>query len=303
MSTVQQSFDHINISGTVLYDEPMSRHTTFRVGGPADVFVQPLAESDVPSILQAAENAKLPLFILGGGANILVSDAGIRGVVLDMTGLKGIEVKGHTIVCEAGAEVTAVTSFAAQEGLGGIDFLHSMPGTIGGAVWMNARCYGSSIVDILIEVRGVTDSGDSFVYRPKEEDFGYKRSPFQQRRDVITSCTFSLHREASAEVWDRMLGYYQDRESKGHFALPSAGSVFKNNRQFGRPSGAIIDSIGMRGTRIGGAKVSDEHANIIVNTGTATAADIRALMEHVRQRVRTELGLELEQEVLYVGEW
>lgn len=303
VSTVHQSFDHINISATVLYDEPMSRHTTFEVGGPADVFVRITRESEVAPVLGAAQESGLPLFVLGGGANILVSDAGIRGVVLDITGLNQISSEGHLLRCEAGAEVTTVTSYAAQEGLGGIDFLHSMPGTIGGAVWMNARCYGSSIVDILTEVRGVSEEGESFLYHPLGGDFDYKRSPFQSRRDVITSCTFSLHREEPSEIWNRMIGYYRDRESKGHFALPSAGSIFKNNRDFGRPSGAIIDSIGMRGTVIGGAKVSDEHANIIVNTGTATAADIRALMELVRRRVREELGLELEQEVLYVGEW
>ena len=303
MSSVKQYFENINISGPVLHDEPMSRHTTFRVGGPADVYIRPEKEEEIPVVLAAAHSGAIPLFILGGGANILVSDSGIRGCVLDITGLNDVRRDGIVLTVQAGADVTAVTAFAAEVGLGGIDFLHSMPGTIGGAIWMNARCYGSSIFDILLEVRGVTEAGETYVYRPRDEDFAYKRSPFQQRSDLILSSDFALHHEESAEIWDRMLGYYRDREQKGHFRLPSAGSVFKNNREFGKPSGAIIDSIGLRGTAVGGAKVSDEHANIIVNTGTATAADIRELMELVRRRVREELGLELEQEVLYVGEW
>lgn len=303
VSTVHEYFQGINIAGTVLFDEPMSRHTTFEVGGPADVFVRPEREDDIPTILQAAAAAETPLFILGGGANILVADAGIRGIVLDITTLNEVSHDGVILHCGAGAEVTAVTRYAADAGLGGIDFLHSMPGTLGGAVWMNARCYGSSIVDILREVRGFTADGAPFVYHPEEGDWAYKRSPFQSRRDVITSCDFSLYREDPRKVWDRMLGYYRDREQKGHFAAPSAGSVFKNNREFGKPSGAIIDSLGLRGTVVGGAKVSDEHANIIVNAGGATAWDIRNLMEMVREEVRDHLGLELEQEVLYVGEW
>lgn len=287
----------------MLFDEPMSRHTTFEVGGPADVFVRPKGEEDIPIVLQTAAAAETPLFVLGGGANILVADAGIRGIVLDITGLNEVSHEGILLSCGAGADVTAVTSYAADAGLGGIDFLHSMPGTIGGAVWMNARCYGSSIVDILREVRGVTSEGARFLYQPREEDWEYKKSPFQTRPDVITGCEFSLYREDPGEIWDRMLGYYRDREQKGHFAAPSAGSVFKNNRAFGKPSGAIIDSLGLRGTRVGGAQVSDEHANIIVNTGNATAWDIRNLMERVRREVQDRLGLELEQEVLYVGEW
>ncbi|MFP4300983.1 MAG: UDP-N-acetylmuramate dehydrogenase [Spirochaetaceae bacterium] len=303
MSTVHQYFQDINIAGTVLFDEPMSRHTTFQVGGPADVFVTPRNEDDIPPVLSIASTVGAPLFVLGGGANILVADAGIRGVVLDISALNELGREGTLLHCGAGAEVTAVTSYAADAGLGGIDFLHSMPGSIGGAIWMNARCYGSSIVDILREVRGVTSEGARFVYRPRQDDWEYKRSPFQSRKDVITSCDFALFREEPSEVWDRMLGYYRDREQKGHFSAPSAGSVFKNNRAFGKPSGAIIDSLGLRGKQIGGAKISDRHANIIVNTGHATAREIRDLMEEVRQKVREELGFELEQEVLYVGEW
>ncbi|MFW6250040.1 MAG: UDP-N-acetylmuramate dehydrogenase, partial [Alkalispirochaetaceae bacterium] len=194
MSTVHQYFQDINIAGTVLFDEPMSRHTTFQVGGPADVFVTPRNEDDIPPVLSIASTVGAPLFVLGGGANILVADAGIRGVVLDITALNEVGGEGTLLRCGAGAEVTAVTSYAADAGLGGIDFLHSMPGTIGGAIWMNARCYGSSIVDILREVRGVTSEGARFVYRPRQDDWEYKRSPFQSRKDVITSCDFALFR-------------------------------------------------------------------------------------------------------------
>ena len=168
---------------------------------------------------------------------------------------------------------------------------------------MNARCYGSSIVDVLSEVHLVDETGQAEVYRPREGDFGYKLSPFQSRRAVIIDAAFTLEPADPASLREEMRRFYSDREGKGHFAAPSAGSVFKNNRDFGSPTGAIIDTLGLRGHQIGGARISDRHANIIINTGNATATDILRLIELVERRVRVELGFELEREVLLVGDW
>jgi UDP-N-acetylmuramate dehydrogenase len=203
----------------------------------------------------------------------------------------------------SGLPVSDAAADLADRGLAGLDFLYAMPGSVGGAVWMNARCYGSSIIDVLHSVDVVTPEGTAETYEPREGDFGYKVSPFQTNEAVILAATLRLRREEPAAIWTRMREHEEDRSTKGHFSGPSAGSVFKNNREFGSPSGKIIDSLGLRGHQVGGARVSDRHANIIINTGNATAADIRTLIEYVETQVREQLGLQLEREVLFAGDW
>lgn len=291
------------MSGTLLLDEPLAPHTTFAVGGPADLYAIPESERDLVSLLSFAHNEQLPYFILGGGANILVGDNGIRGLVIDMTRLAGIEHHGTRVTAGAGAAISDVAAYAADHALAGLDFIYAMPGTVGGAVWMNARCYDGEIFPILHGVDSVTAAGASFRYQPDPADFSYKRSPFMTNDWIMTKAEFELTPGDPDELWRKMRAHEEDRRAKGHFAAPCAGSVFKNNRALGRPSGAIIDSIGLRGFAVGGAKVSDLHANIVINTGNATAEDIRTVVEHVHDRVLNELGFDLEREVLYVGEW
>jgi UDP-N-acetylmuramate dehydrogenase len=304
---LKENIGNINIAGTVTFDEPMSRHTTFRVGGPADVYVRPATVADVAEILRRGRDLGAPVFTLGGGANILVSDAGIRGIVMDMRSFSDISVadseEGVRARVGSGLPVSDAAADLADRGLAGLDFLYAMPGSVGGAVWMNARCYGSSIIDVLHSVDMVTQDGAAETYEPREGDFGYKVSPFQTNGAVILAATLRLRREEPAAVWARMREHEEDRSTKGHFSGPSAGSVFKNNREFGSPSGKIIDSLGLRGHQVGGARVSDRHANIIINTGNATAADIRTLIEYVETQVREQLGLQLEREVLFAGDW
>ncbi len=307
MLKLKQNIGNINIAGSVTFDEAMSQHTTFRVGGPADVYIRPATVADVAETLQIGRELHVPVFTLGGGANILVSDAGIRGIVMDMRSFADISVdesgEGIRARVGAGLPVSDAAADLAHRGLAGLDFLYAMPGSVGGAVWMNARCYGSSIIDVLSSVDMVTRGGVAKTYEPREGDFAYKVSPFQTNGAVILSATLRLRSEEPAAIWARMREHEEDRSTKGHFSGPSAGSVFKNNREFGSPSGKIIDSLGLRGHQIGGARISDQHANIIINTGNATAADIRALIEHVETRVQEQLGLRLEREVLYAGDW
>lgn len=293
----------INIAGEVRFDEPLAPLTTFRVGGPADILARPADAADVVALLELARTEGMPWFVLGGGSNILVSDRGVRGLVIDATALGEIARDGRSIVAGAGAAMSSVSAAAADAGLGGLDFIYAMPGSVGGAVWMNARCYDGEIFDVLESVELVTPEGRIDTYRPDPAHFGYKRSPFMAWAAIMTRVRFRLEPEDPSALWERMRDHEADRRSKGHFAAPCAGSIFKNNRDFGAPSGRLIDSIGMRGTQIGGARVSDQHANIIVNTGTATANDIRTLIQHVHDRVVEELGFDLEREVLYVGDW
>ncbi len=303
VATVNKLLDKINISGTVRTDEPMSGHTTFEVGGPADLYAVPQTVADIIELLAVAEEAGLSWFVLGGGANVLVSDRGIRGLVIDMRAFSQFRREDDELVLGTGLPISDAAERAAELGLAGLEFLYSMPGSVGGAVWMNARCYGYSIDEVLESVLYLDENRRPRRYRARREDFAYKRSPFQNRRVVMYESRFRMRPADPAELRERMSEYYRDRESKGHFSAPSAGSVFKNNRDYGAPTGKLLDGLGLRGFQVGQAKVSDLHANIVINTGGATAAEIRAVIEHMDRQARAQLGIQLEREVLYAGEW
>lgn len=292
-----------NIPGSVSFDEPLSLHTSFRVGGPADVYVVPEDADGIAMVLRAAVAQGIPVFVLGGGANILVSDQGIRGIVLDLRRIAHIAINDGELVAGAGYGMSDAAAYAAARGYSGPDFLYSMPGSVGGSVWMNARCYGTSISDVLRWATLIHPDGTRTRYEPAPEEFAYKKSPFQTRRAVIYEASFSLKQEELEVITARMREIESDRRSKGHFDAPSAGSVFKNNRSFGKPTGKIIDELGLKGHQIGGARISPLHGNIIVNTGTATAADILALVRYVETTVEAATGFRLEREVIPVGAW
>lgn len=295
-----------SFKGELVFGEPLKNHTTFKVGGPADVWVRPEADifpSYVARLGKITQQEGVPLFILGGGANVVVSDRGIRGVVLDTTAWTGWDWLDGAVEARSGTPVDTVATACAQRGSGGLEFLAGMPGTVGGALWMNARCYGSSVSDVLLETTFLDEAWEKRVLPFKPEDFSYKRSPFQGRSVLILSGRFRLVPEEPGELEKKMTEYREDRESKGHYRFPSAGSAFKNNRDFGKPTGMIIDELGLRGLRVGDAEVAPWHGNIIINRGRASAHDIRHLTEIVAQRVLEQRGLRLEREILFVGEW
>ncbi|MDR2303725.1 MAG: FAD-binding protein [Treponema sp.] len=322
----------------------MSLHTTFRTGGPADVWVRPQGDSFpgyAAVLFEDARAAGIPVFILGSGANILVADRGIRGIVLDTAGWKNInpknsierkakfsagfgwrqETDGESMVFYAGTAADEAVEAAAALGLSGLEFLAGMPGSIGGALWMNARCYGKSVSDVLVETEILEFSpGVEHAAGPQRSggkgslpqrrlipfntaDFGYKKSPFQGRDALILSGRFAFRPRPGAEIRREMEGYRRDREEKGHYRYPSAGSVFKNNREFGKPTGKIIDELGLRGFAAGGAQVAPFHGNIIINKGNASSADIRSLIGEVTVRVKAATGFMLEPEILFAGDW
>jgi UDP-N-acetylmuramate dehydrogenase len=293
----------INIDGVVRIDEPMAGRTSFRIGGPADVYAVPADDREAALVQETCAREAVPCFLLGGGTNILVSDKGIRGVVLDLSRISGIIVEGTSITARAGTPVSDVAAAAAAASLAGMEFAFSLPGSVAGAIWMNARCYEREISDILSFVEHLDSDFVPRRYAMQKRDWAYKKSPFQDRRGAILTAGFALAPGDPEDIRARMQDHRRDRERKGHFLFPCAGSIFKNNRGFGAPTGKLIDSLGLKGTRHGGAQVAPFHGNIIVNVDHATAADVLSLIEMLEREVRARLGFELEREVILVGDW
>ena len=290
--------------------------TSFEIGGTADIYITPDSIEELKEALLFIARERLPTILLGGGTNMLIPDSGIRGAVIHTCNLKELRLfgTGQDMAVEAatGASMQELTEFCAAQGLSGLEDFAGLPGTVGGAVFMNARCYEKSISDVIVSVSELSVSEDGCTlkehgYHPDE--WAYKRSPFQPPdknyaaitgdRRIIVSAVFQTtpgDPEAIRAVMEKRIA---DRREKGHFKLPSAGSVFKNNRAFGKPSGMLIDEAGLRGLRIGGAQVAPWHGNFIVNTGQATAADVTELIITVRRRVKEQTGFELEPEIVF----
>ncbi|MBN1410286.1 MAG: UDP-N-acetylmuramate dehydrogenase [Spirochaetales bacterium] len=293
----------INISAPIYFDEPMASHTTFNIGGPAEIFIQPQTKEELKTLFSFCRNHEYPWFILGKGSNILVSDKGVKGIVIDVESINAINASGTVIHADAGAEVNRVCEYAANLGLAGMEFLYALPGSIGGALWMNARCFDKSISEIIKSVEVIDTDGLLKQLDRKILEFDYKTSPFQHKEMLILSANFKLQTGNKKSIKSRMAAHKEERIAKGHFHLPCAGSIFKNNRAFGKPAGAIIDSLSLKGLSIGGAKVSDLHANFIVNTGSAKAAEVRELINLIKDKVKNAYGFVLEEEILYAGDW
>ena len=327
-SWIEAADSEKKFSPHIRYDEPMSRHTTFKVGGKADVWVRPgkdIFPDYAARLLKATQEEGIPVFILGAGANIVVSEKGIRGIVLDTGAYRGIgkredrnfsetpkefeTLKAHrektffSVSVLSGTSVDGLTFRLAERGLSGLEFLGGMPGSVGGAVWMNARCYEKSISDVLIETEILDENFNRQIIPFRPEEFSYKKSPFQSRKVLILSARFAVEFRESPDIHKEIASFRMDRDNKGHYRFPSAGSAFKNNEKFGSPTGKIIDRLGMRGLSIGGAQVAPWHGNIIINTGNATANDIKILIDEIARRVKKECGLELESEILFIGDW
>jgi len=293
----------IKIGGLLLPDELLAGHTSFRIGGPADLYAAPATFEDAVHVIESCRREGIPCFFLGGGTNLLVADRGIRGVVLDTSRLCGSRVEHELLVTEAGAPISAVADEALRLGLTGLEFAASLPGSVGGAVWMNARCYEHEMADVLAFVDARDATGTVLRQDIDKQQWSYKHSPFQESRVLIVRAGFRLAAGDRVASEALMRDHRADRERKGHFLYPCAGSVFKNNRSFGAPTGKLIDSLGLKGTKIGGAQIASFHGNIIVNTGGATARDVRALIELVEAEVRVRLGFVLEREVILAGDW
>ena len=333
MKSVRKLFNKINISGEILFDEPLSSHSTFKIGGKADIYIKAASSEDIIKIKKIADSENIPLYPLGEGANILFSDNGYRGIILDTSLLDSIEVMNGSSVfgadsvsaapelqhdlnagiwnnnkenvfvkASAGVKISSLAETCTEKGLEGLENFYGMPGFVGGSVFMNARCYGVSLSERIKNVFYIDSNYEKKQYIYSKDDFDYKKSPFQNKNVIILEALFSLKKSLNPDLLDIMHSFKEEREAKGHYMYPCAGSVFKNNREFGEPTGKIIDRLGLRGFSVGGAMISEKHANIIVNTGNATEKDIKKLINFVSRRVYDSCGFSLEREVIYVDE-
>lgn len=288
--------------GSVLSEEPLRLHTTFRVGGPADLYVRPSDERELAAAVSLIRSAGVPFFILGNGSNVLVSDQGFRGVVLEIgRPMADIRVEGERIYAGAGATLAAIAKEALSASLDGLAFAAGIPGTLGGACVMNAGAYDGEMKDVLESVRLLFPDGQIRQMSPRELHFGYRTTDIPALRAIVTGATFRLVRGEAAKIRARMEELREKRQEKQPLDLPSAGSTFK--RPPGDFAGRLIEAAGLRGYAVGGAMVSEKHCGFVVNRGRAAAADIAELIAYVQKTVLAASGVLLEPEVRFLGEF
>lgn len=280
--------------------EPMSGHTTFRIGGEADIFVSPTME-ELGQVLAIAKEEQVPVTVIGNGSNLLVGDGGIRGLVVEIgTGMSKISLEGNILTAEAGALLSQTANAAAAAGLGGMEFAAGIPGSVGGAVTMNAGAYGGEMKDILRSAKVLTRDGQLLTLPVEELDLGYRHSCIPEKDYVVVEAQFALTPKPEEEIRGLMSELAGRRREKQPLEYPSAGSTFK--RPEGYFAGKLIMDAGLRGYTVGGAQVSEKHCGFVINRGNASAADVRTLMEDVQKRVYEKFGVTLEPEVKMIGE-
>ena len=283
----------------ILQEEPMAAHTTFRIGGPARRFARPRRPEELSALLELAGERRWPVLLVGNGSNLLVSDRGLDRLVIHTGALERIARTGENVLRSgAGAGLARLASFALREGLTGLEFAHGIPGSLGGAVCMNAGAYGGEMRQVVTRVWAWFPGEGTAVLGPEALGFGYRHSVFSEKPGAVLEAEVTLAPGDPAAIRETMEDLSRRRREKQPLELPSAGSTFK--RPEGRFAGALIQQCGLKGARVGGAQVSPKHAGFVVNTGGATCADVRALIELVRARVREETGVDLEPEVKIV---
>ncbi len=339
-SSIRKIGENINNSesfvGLLEFEKPLAPLTTMHVGGSAELFVEPFnAESLIETlkIIFAQNTPRVPLTILGGGSNVIAPDKGIKGITISSRKMTKVTLQNGKIIpfkmeafsefdsalcvdifCESGVLVDFLTDFCAENGILGLEKFAGLPGTVGGATWMNARCYEKNFSSIIQAVDYIDLSKNNFAvqtYNMLDSDWDYKKSPFQEKNCFITGVHLLGKKPNAQEKRQKSIQdyikeqnefYRNDRKQKGHFKAFSAGSAFKNNRNFGKPSGKLIDEAGLRGKSIGGAQIAPWHGNFIINTGSATAKDIKSLVEHTQKQILEKTGFLLEPEIIFLDE-
>lgn len=283
-------------------NEPMKNHTTFRVGGPADYFAMPTEEEEITEVIRLCKKEGVPYYVLGNGSNLLVGDKGYRGVVIQVfRQMNLINIEGNVLTAQAGASLAMIAAEALNAGLTGFEFAAGIPGTLGGAVVMNAGAYGGEMKDILLNARVLTEDGEILTLTNEELKFGYRRSIIAEKEYIVLEAALGLRPGNKDEIRERMNELRDRRVSKQPLEYPSAGSTFK--RPEGYFAGKLIQDAGLKGFAVGGAQVSEKHSGFVINTGDASAADVRELIRQVRERVKEDSGIELEPEVKQIGEF
>ena len=289
-------------SDNVYRNEPMKKHTTFRIGGPADYYLCPHSAKEIQKVVEICREEKIPYFILGNGSNLLVSDKGYRGAVIQLwKNVSDIRVDGCLIEAKAGASLAKIAAQALEEGLTGMEFAAGIPGTLGGAVVMNAGAYGGEMKDILKEALVMDEEGKIFTLEKENLKLGYRTSIVKEKGYIVLAATLELKPGNREEIRKLMEDLKQRRAEKQPLDMPSAGSTFK--RPEGYFAGKLIMDAGLRGFSVGGAQISEKHCGFVVNTGEASASDVLNLIREVQKRVRENSGVELETEVKFLGEF
>ena len=299
---VKQKFCQVLGKEQVLFEEPMKSHTTFRIGGPAEVFIMPKSVKQVQMAVKICQEEQIPYFILGNGSNLLVSDQGYKGVIIQMDrNMEQITVEGTEIRAAAGALLSSIAVAARRASLTGFEFAGGIPGTLGGAVVMNAGAYGGEMKDVLKDVTVMTGEGEIRVIPAAELEMGYRTSIIKKAGYLVLGATISLKEGNLEEIKTLTRELSEKRTSKQPLEFPSAGSTFK--RPEGYFAGKLIMDSGLRGYSVGGAMVSEKHCGFVINKGNATAEDVVSLMKHVTEVVQEKYGVTLEPEVKFLGEF
>ena len=283
----------------IYLQEPMAGHTTFRIGGPADCLLQIESEEQLKNVQRYLNIVEVPYFVLGNGSNLLVSDHGYRGIVLQVgQKMSSIQVEGCRITAQAGALLSQVAKAAMENSLTGLEFASGIPGTVGGGVVMNAGAYDGELSQVVAQVNVVNSQGESLEFNNATMEFGYRTSALRKNSFIVTSVIFELKPGDKTQILEKMEELAAKRRAKQPLEFPSAGSIFK--RPEGYFAGKLIMDAGMRGYQTGGARVSDKHCGFIVNVGKASAQDVLDVICEIKERVKERFGVDLETEIIYL---
>ncbi|MGE5474488.1 MAG: UDP-N-acetylmuramate dehydrogenase [Ignavibacteriales bacterium] len=282
-------------------NEPMNKHTSFRVGGPADIFAAPANIDELKSLIAFVKQEGIPMFIIGNGSNLVVKDGGIRGIVINiLDNFNNISVKNDIIEADTGVLLSKLSNVAMKNSLSGLEFASGIPGTLGGAVVMNAGAYGEQIGDLVVKSEYIDMDGTIHELDGNAQKFGYRKSFYSDKKVIVIKAALKLVMSDMAEIKEKMTNLMLQRNEKQPLAYPSAGSVFK--RPEGYFAGKLIEDAGLKGIIHGGAQISDKHTGFIINRGKARASDIIHLIEYAKEIVKIKFGVELETEVKIIGE-
>lgn len=302
MEFVRRELKEVLGEGNVLVNEPMSRHTTFCVGGPADLFLKP-GEEELPWVMELLKRRQIPVTVIGKGSNLLVGDKGVRGAVIEVGGrmAKIRHIGGECITAQAGAPLARVAQEACKKGLSGLEFAAGIPGGIGGAIVMNAGAYGGEMKDIVTHVKVLDGDGNVRELSNRQMEFAYRNSCVPKNGYLVLEASFRLQSMDEARIRREMEELREQRMAKQPLEYPSAGSTFK--RPEGHFAGKLIMDAGLSGYSVGGAQVSKKHCGFVINRGDATAGDIRSVIRHVQETVKEKFGVDLNTEVKMLGEF
>lgn len=278
---------------------PLKELTTFKIGGNAEFFAEVKTADEVAFSVQKAKEYNLPLFVLGKGSNLLVSDNGIKGLTLYTGGLDSVRFEGEKVICGAGLHLQKLCTLALKEELSGLEFAFGIPGSVGGAVYMNAGAYGGEIADCVLWAKCIDINGNTVTLDKNQMELGYRTSIFKHQNLIITEVAFKLHKGEKSEINAKMNDFMGRRRDKQPLEFPSAGSTFK--RPVGHFAGGLIEKNGLKGKSVGGAKVSEKHAGFIINYNNATSDDVKTLIKEIQTIVSKNDGVDLETEVIFVG--